>query len=309
MPPVLIDAIAPPTAQSAQQAVADVADAASLSSLHVVFSAECIPAFDWESYALFYSFYRLRHPGKITRLLACSDEQLKTYSPINLNMGPTFVHRNMRFDHHFNDDEMNDEFHDRKGKGYASYNKPYSVTAWLRQTDVRETWVLMMDTDMILRAPIDPVKLGVRRGKVVSAEYTYLHGTRSGMARRFIDESLHRRMAQVGGFHIFHREDLRVISPRWVTAADSRTRHRRLLPDGARRRGLSVRARVHVGACAYGHAQVGLRDCAWMPTCISRSRAPHVLVRKFARTRRLVAAQLHSQGARVCQRGAGDVLQ
>ena len=38
----------------------------------------------------------------------------------------------------------------------ASYNKPYSVSAWLAQREVHETWILMMDTDMFLRAPVDP---------------------------------------------------------------------------------------------------------------------------------------------------------
>ena len=147
----------------------DVAPTATASgSLHVVFSAECIPAFDWQSVGLFYSFYRVKQPGKITRLLACSEEQLKTYPKTNLEMGPTFVHRNMRFDH-ANDAEREDPFHDQKGRGYASYNKPYSVTAWLEERVVEEEWILMMDTDMFFRAPIDPVSLGVRRGNVVSA--------------------------------------------------------------------------------------------------------------------------------------------
>jgi hypothetical protein len=78
----------------------------------------------------------------------------------------------------------------------ASYNKPFSVTAWLEKVDVKEKWILMMDTDMLLRQLVDPVALGVRRGNVVSAEYTYLTGTTSGFAKRFIDESLHPRMAQ-----------------------------------------------------------------------------------------------------------------
>jgi len=184
-------------------------------ALHVVFSAECIPAFDWESIGLFYSFYRSQRAGKITRLLACSDEQLASYPKYNMDMGPTFVHKNMRFDS-ANDAEKDDPFHDQKGQGYASYNKPYSVTAWLEQTDVEEEWILMMDTDMFFRAPVDPVALGVARGNVVSAEYNYLYGTQSGFARRFLDKSLHPRMAQVGGFHIFHREDLRAISPLWL---------------------------------------------------------------------------------------------
>jgi len=184
--------------------------------LHVVFSAECIPAFDWQSAGLFYSFNRTRQPGRITRLLACSDDQLTTYPQANMDMGPTFVHRNMRFDA-VNDAERGDPFHDDKsGHGYASYNKPFSVKAWLEQVDVEEEFVLMMDTDMYLRAPIDPSGMGCSRGTVVSAKYSYLYGTTSGFARHFIDESLHERMTGVGGFHIFHREDLRQIAPLWL---------------------------------------------------------------------------------------------
>ena len=130
-------------------------------------------------------------------------------------MGPTFVHKNMRYDE-MNDAEKFDPYQDGKGRGYASYNKPYSVMAWLEKTHVAETWVLMMDTDQFLRAPVDPVALGVARGNVVSAEYTYLYGTRSGFASRFLSKHLHGRMAQVGGFHIFHREDLRQIAPKWL---------------------------------------------------------------------------------------------
>ena len=74
----------------------------------------------------------------------------------------------------------------------------------------------MMDTDMFLRAPIDPLAMGCSRGTVVSAKYSYLYGTTSGFARHFIDESLHERLTGVGGFHIFHREDLKQIAPLWL---------------------------------------------------------------------------------------------
>ena len=124
------------------------------SELHVVFSAECIPAFDWQSVGVFFSFYHSRQPGRITRLLACSEEQLKSYPKTNLEMGPTFVHSNMRFDaktEDVNSAEAGDPFDDGKGRGYASYNKPYSVMSWLEQTAVEEEYVLFMDTDMFLR--------------------------------------------------------------------------------------------------------------------------------------------------------------
>ena len=67
------------------------------------------------------------------------------------------------------------------------------------------TQVLMMDTDMFLRAPVDPVALGVRRGNVVSAEYSYLHGTQSGFAKRFLEQRLLGRLAQV----LYSRESTR----------------------------------------------------------------------------------------------------
>ena len=106
-----------------------------------VFSAECIPAFDWQSVGLFYSFYHSKQPGRITRLLACEDEQLRVRAPskaglrphlrlhtcararpgqvypkVNLEMGPTFVHKNMRYDK-MNEAEKFDQYHDGKGRG------------------------------------------------------------------------------------------------------------------------------------------------------------------------------------------------
>ncbi len=159
--------------------------------LHIVFSAECNPLFDWHSVGLFHSFGAARQHGNMTRLLACSEKELGSYPRTNLaigsGVGNTFVHRNMR------NDPLVDEV------GYPSYNKPYSVMAWLEQTHVAEDYVLMMDSDMLLREPLDPVALGVARGRVVSAEYTYLVGTEPsrGFAERFIPKALLPRLAQV----------------------------------------------------------------------------------------------------------------
>lgn len=178
--------------------------------LQIIFSAECTDLFDWQSAGLFHSFHDSNNSdtAEITRLLACSDKQQETYADVNLQMGPTIVHRNMR------DDPLVDE------KGYASYNKPFAAMSWLQTRrpidDGEDEFVLMMDSDMLLRGPIDPIQLGCRRGVVVSAEYAYLIGTKNGLAERFLPPSHISRLAQVGGFHIFHREDLRVIAPRWL---------------------------------------------------------------------------------------------
>ena len=82
--------------------------------VHTVFSAECNPTFDWHAIALFYSHRVSGQPGNITRLLACSDAQLRTYR--GLDIGPTFVHQNYRH---------------VEGMNYAAFNKPASVTHWL----------------------------------------------------------------------------------------------------------------------------------------------------------------------------------
>jgi hypothetical protein len=93
------------------------------------------------------------------------------------------------------DDPLVDE------EGYPSYNKPYSLMAWLEAEDIAEDYIMMLDGDMLLREPIDPVALGAARGRVVSAEYTYLVGTEPerGFAERFIATKLVRRLAQVRG--------------------------------------------------------------------------------------------------------------
>ena len=173
-------------------------------SVHVVFSAECNHALTWQAVGLFHSHSAVGQPGNITRLLACSEEQLRTYR--GMDVGPTFVHHNMRFGHPTLIDEA----------GYPSYNKPASVMFWLEQVRPTEEYIALLDTDMLLREPLDPIALGAAPGVVVSAEYSYLVGSEPQFARRFLDEHEVPLVVRCGGFHIFHREDIRRIAPLWI---------------------------------------------------------------------------------------------
>ena len=126
-------------------------------------------------------------------------------------LGRRLVHHNMRFGH-----ELIDE------TGYPSYNKPASVMFFLQEVDVQEDYIALLDTDMLLRQPLDPIALGARPGVVVSAEYSYLVGTNTpnathdhAFARRFLTEDELPLQVQCG-FHIFHREDIRRIAPLWI---------------------------------------------------------------------------------------------
>lgn len=50
----------------------------------------------------------------------------------------------------------------------------------------------------------------------MSAEYAYLIGTEGPFARRFLEPHELSMQARVGGFHVFHKEDLRRIAPLWL---------------------------------------------------------------------------------------------
>ncbi|EFN52293.1 hypothetical protein CHLNCDRAFT_58899 [Chlorella variabilis] len=97
---------------------------------------------------------------------------------------------------------------------------------WLGRNDVREEYVLVIDVDMILRAPLLPEALGARPGFAVAAFFDYLHGTHNELAERHLadvaprqDElagPAGRRADMVGGAYLAHREDMRRIAPLWL---------------------------------------------------------------------------------------------
>lgn len=57
--------------------------------IHTLFSTECTPFFDWQTVGLMHSFKQSQQPGLITRLLSCTDENLKTYE--GMDLAPTHV--------------------------------------------------------------------------------------------------------------------------------------------------------------------------------------------------------------------------
>lgn len=60
------------------------------------------------------------------------------------------------------------------GDVYSAYNKPEAVIDWLAQNDIEEDFVLILDADMIMRAPFIPEDLGAKEGTAISAFYGYL---------------------------------------------------------------------------------------------------------------------------------------
>jgi hypothetical protein len=164
--------------------------------VHTVFCAECTEDYDYKSLGVFHSHNLSGMPGGVTRLLACDTEELKTYR--GLHLGPTFVHQNHKRIWHtraLGPGETAHPFGAARNDSSGSYNKPGSIMHWVREANtltltiaitltpnqVREApeakeveYVLYIDADMLLRKPMDPIAMGVRRGVVVSEHVGYL---------------------------------------------------------------------------------------------------------------------------------------
>jgi hypothetical protein len=144
-------------------------------STHVVFSTGCSAYFDWQSLGLAYSHAHVRQPGRLTRLLSsCLDESVRART-LALPLMHTHEHPD------YGSPAVNGV-----GDAYAQYNKPAGLLHWLEQQDAadaadaatsgrhasahahkggpreRADFILLLESDMLLRRPIDCAELGVR---------------------------------------------------------------------------------------------------------------------------------------------------
>ncbi|MCO5601512.1 hypothetical protein L7F22_055633 [Adiantum nelumboides] len=170
-----------------------------ISKIHTLFSTECSTYFDWQTVGLIHSFQLSGQPGSITRLLSCTDEQLKEYK--GLNLAPTHVVPSY-------------SIHPLTNDRYPAINKPAAVLHWLNHVSTDAEFLVILDADMILRRPITPWEFGAERGHPVSAPYDYLIGCDNELAK------LHTRYPEacdkVGGVIIMHIDDLRRFAPLWL---------------------------------------------------------------------------------------------
>ncbi|XP_050233680.1 peptidyl serine alpha-galactosyltransferase [Mercurialis annua] len=167
--------------------------------IHTIFSTECIPYFDWQTVGLVHSFHLSGQPGNITRLLSCTDEDLKQYKGHDL--APTHYVPSM-------------SRHPLTGDWYPAINKPAAVLHWLNHAEIDAEFIVILDADMIMRGPITPWKFKAARGRPVSTPYDYLIGCDNELAK------LHTRHPEacdkVGGVIIMHIEDLRKFAMLWL---------------------------------------------------------------------------------------------
>ncbi|XP_047176831.1 peptidyl serine alpha-galactosyltransferase-like isoform X1 [Vigna umbellata] len=167
--------------------------------IHTVFSTECTPYFDWQTVGLMHSFRLSGQPGNISRLLSCSDADLKLYKGHNL--APTHYVPSM-------------SQHPLTGDWYPAINKPAAVLHWLNHANIEAEFIVILDADMIMRGPITPWEFKAARGKPVSTPYDYLIGCDNELAK--LHTSHPEACDKVGGVIIMHIDDLRKFALLWL---------------------------------------------------------------------------------------------
>ncbi|XP_043705726.1 peptidyl serine alpha-galactosyltransferase isoform X2 [Telopea speciosissima] len=167
--------------------------------IHTIFSTECTPYFDWQTVGLMHSLHLSGQPGNITRLLSCTEEDLKQYTGHDL--APTHYVPSMNR-------------HPLTGDWYPAINKPAAVLHWLNHAKIDAEFIVILDADMIMKGPITPWEFKAALGRPVSTPYEYLIGCDNELAK------LHTRNPnacdKVGGVIIMHIDDLRVFALLWL---------------------------------------------------------------------------------------------
>lgn len=167
--------------------------------IHTLFSTECSTYFDWQTVGFMHSFRLSGQPGNVTRLLSCTDEELKNYKGHDL--APTHYVPSMNR-------------HPLTGDWYPAINKPAAVLHWINHVQTDAEFIVILDADMIMRGPLTPWEYGAKLGHPVSTPYEYLIGCDNILAK------IHTRNPsacdKVGGVIIMHIEDLRRFAMLWL---------------------------------------------------------------------------------------------
>ncbi|KAG1673278.1 hypothetical protein FOA52_002558 [Chlamydomonas sp. UWO 241] len=194
-------------------AVFVLAAASELTPVRVSFLTDCKMYSDWQSVAMVYSWKMSGQPGSLTRVMCCEEKDVANYSKDLLEEVETHIAPSMAY-------------HPILKDRYAAYNKPEAVIDWLDKVTPEEEFVLVLDSDMILRRPFLVEEMTPSLGLAVGARYTYMIGVNNELAMRHVPEvvprndtlagPVGRRGDQVGGFFFIHRDDLKRMSHGWL---------------------------------------------------------------------------------------------
>jgi peptidyl serine alpha-galactosyltransferase len=190
-----------------------ISQCAAQGKVRVLFLTDCTIYSDWQTIGMVFSYMYSRHDGPITRVMCCTEEERKKYNSEMLNMVETHIAPSYTV-------------HPRTGDVYAAYNKPGAVIDYMEKVQPPEEYLLVLDSDMLLRKKFSVTDYSVSKGWAVGAYYGYLIGVANQLADTHIPEIAKRndsfagptgrRSDQVGGSFFIHRDDLRKLSKLWL---------------------------------------------------------------------------------------------
>eukprot|EP00882_Tetradesmus_deserticola_P020655 GHRQ01022317.1.p1 GENE.GHRQ01022317.1~~GHRQ01022317.1.p1 ORF type:complete len:275 (+),score=55.90 GHRQ01022317.1:116-940(+) len=151
--------------------------------------------------------------GPLSKVMCCTKDEAAAYKKDMLGVVKTHVAPSYAV-------------HPRTGDAYAPYNKPEAVIDWLAHVTPKEEWIVVLDSDMLLRRPFVPSDFNMSRGWATGARYDYMIGVDNELADRHIPEipkvndtlagPAGRRSDRVGGFYFIRRDDLKAVAPLWL---------------------------------------------------------------------------------------------
>eukprot|EP00798_Chlamydomonas_sp_ICE-L_P028050 gene28050-31152_t len=152
-------------------------------------------------------------PGSVVRVACCTDAEKEAYPEEYKKAVETWIAPNIA--HNPTNDDR-----------YTAYNKPEAVIDYLKFNTPEEEYVLVLDSDMILRRPFLVEEMHPAQGLAIGAKYAYMIGVNNELAIRHIPEvaprndtlagPVGRRGDQVGGFFFIHCDDLKRMSTLWL---------------------------------------------------------------------------------------------
>lgn len=139
--------------------------------VHVAFLMDCTMYSRWQALGAIFSFKMSGQPGSVTNVLCCTEEEEKKYPKEILDLVDSHIAPSMTINPHNHDH-------------YAAYNKPEAVIDWLEHVTPKEDFVLVLDSDMILRRPFFVETMGPKKGRAVGARWARRHAMgQSGACR------------------------------------------------------------------------------------------------------------------------------
>lgn len=191
-------------------------NANAVSSLVTIFSAECSTYHDWQAVVLYDSWKAAKVPGKLVRILACSQEQRKTYARMN-SIG----------------DGMETHVHEKgevAGINYSPLNKPWGIKSWLTDGEgaklPNNTVILIVDPDMSFRThgvPGDLAALAERasllEGVALGLDYQYtvagMRAQKWALPRHFNASTNVKDLQSIGPPILMRKDSLKRLAHGW----------------------------------------------------------------------------------------------